>query len=629
MDRNTIIGLLLIVGILVGYGIISRPSQEELERMQHQRDSVAQVNRIEQERLAEELRKAETQKSLPTLDSTATDSTQQQQMREMFGTFSDVAVGKNRFITMENNLMKVTFSTKGGRPYSAELKNYKRFDRKPLVLFNGDSTIFGFNFFAQNYRIATNDLYFEPSAEQFSITADGDSTVLLMRLNTGDAQIEYRYTMRADDYMVGFDVRLVNMNRLIASNQTSIDFDWQTYSPRQEKGAENENTYTSLFYRYYRDDVEELSASQETDEKKIPTRLDWIAFKQQFFSWGLVAKESFSHAELKSQKIADQQRYIKKYEAVIGIEFNNRQPEQTIAMNLYFGPNHYKTLKKYGVGMEQLVPLGANIIRWINRFVIIQLFDWLGSFISNYGLIILLLTIIIKIGLLPLTFKSFMSSAKMRVLKPQIDEINQRIPKEKAMERQQAVMALYRKVGVSPMGGCLPMLLQFPILFAMFRLFPASIELRQQSFLWASDLSTYDSILDLPFTIPFYGDHISLFTILMTVTTVISMRMSSGQTDTSAMPGMKMMMYIMPVMFMFFLNNYSAGLTYYYFLANLITIVQNEIFKRSIDEKKILAKLQANSTKSTKKSRFQQRLEQLQKQQQSQARARSNTGKKR
>jgi len=256
------------------------------------------------------------------------------------------------------------------------------------------------------------------------------------------------------------------------------------------------------------------------------------------------------------------------------------------------------------------------------------MFNWLGGFVESYGIIILLMTIIIKVGLLPLTFKSFMSSASMRVLKPQIDEINQRIPKEKAMERQQATMALYKKVGVSPMGGCLPMLLQLPILFAMFRFFPTSIELRQQSFLWATDLSTYDSILDLPFTIPFYGDHVSLFTILMCVTTVFSMRMSSGQMDTSAMPGMKTMLYIMPVMLLFILNSFPAGLTYYYFVSNLITIIQNEVFKRSIDESKILAKLNANSAKPVKKSKFQQRLEQMQKQQQEMLQAKKSQSKK-
>ncbi len=631
MDRTTVIGLLLIVVILIGYMFWSRPSKEEMARMQRQRDSIAMVNRAEQERLTEEIRKTEEQTRMLASDTTLADSLRQRDLQDQFGAFSQAADGENRFITMENELMKVRIATKGGRPYSVELKNYKRYDQQPLILFDGDSTIFGFKFFAQNRSIATNNLYFTPQTDKTSIQVTGDSATLVMRLNAGENTfIEYRYTMKPDNYMMGFDVRLSNINQLLANNQTVIDFDWQAYSPRQEKGAQNENQYTTLFYKYYQNDVEELSPTKDNDQKRVATRLDWVVFKQQFFSWGLVAKQSFANAELQSHKLIDQNKYIKKYDALIGMEFKSNQADQTIPMSLYFGPNHYKTLKKYDVGMEGLVPLGKNIIRWINRFVIIPMFDWLGGFIGSYGLIILLMTIIIKAGLLPLTFKSFMSSAKMRVLKPQIDEINQRIPKEKAMERQQATMALYKKVGVSPMGGCLPMLLQMPILIAMFRFFPASIELRQQSFLWATDLSTYDSILDLPFNIPFYGDHISLFTLLMTVATVISMKMSSGQTDTSAMPGMKTMMYIMPVMFMFFLNNYSAGLTYYYFLANVITIIQNEIFKRSINEDKILAKLHANSAKPVKKSKFQQRLEQMQKQQQamSQAQAKAKGKKK-
>ncbi|MDR2040134.1 MAG: membrane protein insertase YidC [Bacteroidales bacterium] len=620
MDRNTIIGLVLIFGILFGYYMWSKPSKEEVERIQHKRDSIALVNLKEKERLAEEIRQAE-ERSLQTINTgEKNDSVKIQGLKDMFGAFAEAAEGETRFITMENDLMKVKFSNKGGRPYSVELKNYKRFDQTPLILFDGDSTIFGFNFFAQNRSIATNLLYFEPSTQQSTIQVTNDSSTLSMRLKAGDnVYIEYRYTMKPGDYMIGFDVQLVNMGQLIAANQTVIDFNWQVYSPRQEKGADNENNYTALFYKYYKDDVEEMGPTKDVEEKKVSTRLDWVVFKQQFFSWGLIARESFANAELKSQKMANQQKYIKKYDAIIGMEFNSRQQVQNIPMEMYFGPNHYKTLKKYDIGIERLVPLGKNIIRWINRFVIIPIFDWLGGFINSYGLIILLMTIIIKIGILPMTFKSYMSSAKMRVLKPQIDEINERIPKDKAMERQQAVMALYKKAGVSPMGGCLPMLLQMPILIAMFRFFPASIELRQESFLWATDLSTYDSILDLPFTIPFYGDHISLFTILMTVATVISMRMSSGQTDTSAMPGMKTMMYIMPVMFMFILNNFSAGLTYYYFLANVITIIQNEIFKRAINEDKILKKIHANSAKPVKKSKFQQRLEQMQKQQQAQA----------
>ena len=626
MDKNTVTGLLLIFAILIGYSLLSRPSKEEIARQQRQRDSIVQVNRAEQARLTEEMRKAE--EPFSSID--ADDSLRQRELQNQFGAFSEAVEGENRFITMENEVMKVRISTKGGRPYTVDLKDYKRYDGTPLILFDGDSTIFGFKFYAQNRNIATNNLYFEPQTEKSHIQVTGDSATLIMRLNAGEnAYIEYRYTMKPHDYMMGFDVNMTNINQLLPGNQTIIDFDWQVFSPRQGKGIQNENQYTSLFYKFHQSDVEELNATKDNDRKQVGTRLDWVVFKQQFFSWGLLARQSFANAELQSTKLADQSRYIKKYDALIGMEYKSNQVSQIIPMSLYFGPNHYKTLKHYDEDLERLIPLGRSIIRWINIFVIIPMFNWLHGFIGNYGLIILLMTIIIKVGLLPLTFKSFMSSAKMRVLKPQIDEINQKIPKEKAMERQQATMALYKKVGVSPMGGCLPMLLQMPILIAMFRFFPASIELRQQSFLWATDLSTYDSILDLPFTIPFYGDHVSLFTLLMTVTTIFSMKMSSGQQmDNSAMPGMKTMMYMMPVMFLFFLNSFSAGLTYYYFLANVITIAQNEIFKRSINESKILAQLHANSAKPKKKSRFQERLEKMQREQQAMMRAKNTQGKK-
>ena len=635
MDKNTITGLLLIFAILIGYSLWSRPSKEQIEQMQRQRDSIARVNQAaERTRLAEEIRRTEEQAQQSVLDVTAADSLRQRGLQDKFGAFSQAVEGENRFIIMENDLMKVLISAKGGRPFSVELKSYKRYDQSPLILFDGDSTIFGFRFFAQNRSIATNNLYFEPQTESSHIQVTGDSAILVMRLNVGEnAFIEYRYTMLPHDYMMGFDVTLSNINQFLPTNQTIIDFDWQTYSPRQEKGVKNETQYTQIFYKYYQDAVDQLSQTKENDQKQVSTKLDWVVFKQQFFSWGLIAGQSFANADLQSNKLTDQTRHIKKYNALIGMEFKSAQAQQNIPMSLYFGPNHYKMLKHYDAGLEQLVFLGRNIIRWINRFVIIPIFDWLGGFIGSYGLIILLMTIIIKVSLLPLTFKSFMSTARMRVLKPQIDEINKRIPKEKAMERQQATMALYKKVGVSPMGGCLPMLLQMPILFAMFRFFPGSIELRQQSFLWATDLSTYDAILEwnaqIPLISTFYGNHVSLFTLLMTVSTIFSMKMSSGQTDTSAMPGMKTMMYIMPVMFMFFLNNFSSGLTYYYFLANMFTIAQNEIFKRSIDESKILAKLHANSAKSVKKSKFQERLEKMQKQQQAMQQAQKAKAKKR
>ena len=629
MDRSTVTGLLLIMAILIGYSIWSRPSKEEMAQKQRQRDSIALVYQAEQARLAEETRKADENSQNTVWDATTPDSLRQSEIKDKFGVFAQSVEGENRFIVMENEKMKVRISTKGGRPYSVELKDFKRYDDSPLILFDGDSTIFGFKFFAQNRSITTNELYFEPQSEKTYIQVATDSATLVMRLNAGnDAYIDYIYTMKHNDYMMSFDVKMYNINKLLASNQNIIDFDWQMYSPRQEKGVQNENQYTSIFYKFHQDAVEQLTATKETDKAQVATRLDWVVFKQQFFSFGLISKQSFSNAELQFSKHVDPSKFTKKFDAVIGMKFESQQDMQIIPMNLYFGPNHFNTLKKYGGELERLVFLGRSIIRAINRFVLIPIFKWLGGFISSYGIIILLMTIIIKISLLPLTFKSYMSSARMRVLKPQIDEINQRIPKDKPMERQQATMALYKKVGVSPMGGCLPQILQFPILFAMFRFFPTSIELRHQSFLWATDLSTYDSIFDLPFIIPFYGDHISLFTLLMAATTILSMRMSSGQMDNSAMPGMKTMLYIMPVMLLVFLNSFSAGLTYYYFLSNVITLVQNEIFKRSIDEKKILAKLHAHSAKPVKKSRFQQTLENMQKKQQAMTQAQKTQAKK-
>jgi YidC/Oxa1 family membrane protein insertase len=320
------------------------------------------------------------------------------------------------------------------------------------------------------------------------------------------------------------------------------------------------------------------------------------------------------------ERFNDPGRYVRRYSSSIDMPYN-RTSDQLIGMQLYFGPNNFTALKDYGdLGLEGVVTVGGSMIRWINAFVVIPIFNWLSKYFVNFGIIILFLTLIIKVALFPLTYRSFKSQAVMRLLKPQVDEINERYPKkEDAMKKQQATMDLYKKAGANPMGGCLPMLLQFPILYAMFRFFPTSIELRQQGFLWAHDLSTYDSILDLPFSIPMYGDHVSLFTLLMTVTTMLSMRWNNQATaGSSQMPGMKTMMYIMPVMFMFILNNFSAGLTYYYFLANVITLGQNLLFKRFIDEEKIMKKINARKNKPVKKSRFAQRLEAIQKQQQQQ-----------
>ena len=532
---------------------------------------------------------------------------------EKFGLFANSYRDSNEYVTLENELLKIKISAIGGRPYSVELKKYTRYDDKPVVLFKGDSTRMGFSFFSNNKLIQTNDLYFKPMANSQRVMVKNHSDSLSLRLYAGEnSYIEYVYIMSPNDYMVRFKVNFVNMGEIIANNYSSLDFNWKINVLRQEKGVQNENTYTNIQYRYF-DDNEDESMNGTSDhpvDKEVKNKVKWVAFKQQFFSSILIADNSFSNASLHSVKMLDTANYLKEYNATLGVNYENR-PFYSVPMRFYFGPNHFPTLQKYNLGLEKVIFLGRSIFRWINQFCIIPLFSWLNIYFLNFGLIIFLMTLIIRIVLFPLTFKSYESQAKMRVLKPEIDEINKKFPKEKAMERQQAQMALYKKAGVNPLGGCIPMLLQFPILIAMFRFFPTSIELRHQHFLWATDLSTYDSILTFPFSIPFYGNHISLFTILMTVTTIISMRLNQQTSSMdNQLPGMKTMMYIMPVFFMFILNNFSSGLTYYYLLVNLITIGQNEVFKRMIDEEKLLNRIRLNKAKTVKKSKFQERLEQ-------------------
>jgi YidC/Oxa1 family membrane protein insertase len=529
-----------------------------------------------------------------------------------YGAFASSATGENGFITLENNKIELKISLKGGRVYSARMKDYKTFDSKPLILFSGDSTVFGFNFFtSDNKAVQTNNLYFKPVSEQKSYVVSSQPQSVVLRLLAGeDKYIEYRYTLAPDKYMVDFNVTFKSMEDIIASNQNSITLDWKMYVPQQEKGRQNEETYSTVTYKYYQDDVIYLKRSQSKELEKVDvtTKLSWVAFQDQFFSSVIVSKDYFLNGSLSSTRTLASPKYTRYYTSELGVPYNPASAN-SIAMKLYYGPNSFTILKKEGLELDKLVFLGKNIIGWINRFAIIPIFNWLNRFISNYGLIILILTIIIKVVLFPLTFKSYQSQAKMQVLKPMVEELGKKFPKkEDAMKKQQATMELYKRAGVNPMGGCLPMLLQMPILFAMFRFFPVSIELRQAHFLWATDLSTYDSILKLPFMIPMYGNHVSLFTLLMTASTLLTMKMT-GSSPGSDQPGMKLMMYMMPIMFMLILNNFSAGLTYYYFLANMLTYAQNMISKRFIDSNAVLATLEANKKKPLKKSKWQQRLE--------------------
>lgn len=531
------------------------------------------------------------------------------------GIFSSSSSGEKEFFTMENDLMVMTVTAKGGKPYSVRLKKYDTHDSRPVVLFDGDSTVFGYKFFtADNKPIKTDDLYFKPVNYAGPVVATGSPVTLTMRLEAPNgASIDYVYTMQPDDYMIDFETKFNSMGSVIPANTSSLALDWKMYIPQQEKGRQNEDMYTGLKYKVYQEAVEDLGGARQRQKKDIVTenlmRTDWIAFKDQFFSSVIIADDFFLNAMIASSTADPTSRYLRYFESEIGVPYVHGE-SSSIKMKMYYGPNSFTLLKKYDMQLEELVFLGRNIIRWINQYVIIPIFNVLDNFIVSYGLIILILTLLIKVVLFPLTHKSFLSQAKMRVMKPMVDELAKKFPKqEDAMKKQQATMELYKKAGVSPMGGCLPMMLQMPILFAMFRFFPTSIELRQQSFLWAKDLSTYDSIFDLPFTIPMYGDHVSLFTLLMTVSTVISTKITNPAGGQEQMPGMKTMMYMMPVMFMLILNNFSAGLTYYYFLANVITIIQTQVSRRFVNESEILKKIEENKKKPVKKSKWQQRLE--------------------
>jgi len=643
MDRNTITGLILIFAVFVGFSIYNNSRMNkaymavievadslyaagDLENARaeyinalrfkpNQPEAVEKVNEINRELgFTQATRSTDT---IPAAD--AGSGTPLSQIPGVavadsgrYGAFGASATGTNEFITLENNRIELKIATRGGRVYSARVKEYVTHDSLPLILFSGDSTIFGFNFYtADNKAIQTNDLYFTPVGDRNHINVTDTPGSVTLRLHAGsDKYIEYKYTLEPDRFMVDFDVTFKSLEDIIAPNLSSIVLDWRMYLPQQEKGRQNEEYYTTIKYKFFQDDVESirLRQSKEVETADLPTKLSWVAFQDQFFSSVLISKDHFLNGTVVSTKTPTLEKYIRYYTAELGVPFNPGS-DNIVGMKLYYGPNHINTLKKEGLELDKLIFLGRNIIGWINRLMIIPVFNLLEKYIGSYGLIILILTILIKIFLFPLTFKSYQSTAKMQVLKPLVEEINKKYPKqEDAMKKQQATMDLYKRAGINPMGGCLPMLLQMPILFAMFRFFPVSIELRQEAFLWATDLSTYDSILDLPFKIPLYGDHVSLFTLLMTASTLLTMKMTSS-TSGQDQPGMKMMMYVMPIMFMFILNNFSAGLTYYYFLANILTYFQNMISKRFIDEKKVLATLEENKKKPMKKSKWQQRLE--------------------
>jgi YidC/Oxa1 family membrane protein insertase len=612
MDRNSIIGLFLIGLLVLGYSIYTQPSAEQLAAEKHRKDSLEQVER---QRLASsQATAATTPAAAPTaaVDSALgdPDSLKAVRLQEQWGAFASAATGAEQLVTLENDKIRLTLSSLGGKVKRVELKDYKTWDGRTVELMSADSSRFDITFPAQNRIINTGQL-------NFQVQPDATKDKASLRLNAGDGKyLEYRYHLEPGSYLVGFDIRLAGLHDLLPANTTYLNLDWKDQLNRQEQSVENERTASTLYYRFTGDEVDYISETKD-DKQSLKTKVQWIAFKQHFFSSVLIADgTSFDSPVVETRTDKNQDRYVKNMTASLSLPLENK-PEQDIRLRFYFGPNHYQTLKHIDdLHLEKLIPLGWGIFGWVNRYLVIPTFNYLNGFNLNFGIIILILTILVRIILLPLTYGSFKSQAKIRVLQPEMLEINEKF-RDDPMKKQQETMNLYRRAGVNPLGGCIPGLLQLPILIAMFRFFPASIELRQESFLWAHDLSTYDSILDLGFKIPFYGDHVSLFTLLMTISTIIYTRMNMQMTAATN-PSMKWMMYLMPIFFLGFFNNYSAGLSYYYFLSNIFGFAQQYLFKAFIDEDAIHAKIQENKKKPVKKSGFQARLEAMAKEAQRQ-----------
>jgi len=605
VDKKSYIGIVLIFAVLFAFNWINKPNEEQKQRWQAYNDSVARVEAMK----ADSIKLAQQQQQEASVDDTIASA----ERDAKYGLFASAASGKSEMIVVENQKIKLVFSSKGAKVYSVEIKNYKDQQGNDVKLYDGEDNVFGFNFIHNNRNFYTNDMYFAPS----SVTMDADSTQHLnFTINAGEGSLTYCYSLKNDSYELDFDIESRGLGEAVSVNGAAIELDWKVDMKAQEKGHKSEGMYSGLYYRYNEGDVEELGATGSQNEE-VNMSLDWVAFKDQYFSSILVAKNNFAGARLSSVAQAETDSIIKHVEASLGVKYNFYQDSKA-SFQFLFVPNYYYTLESYeGLDLTELLPLGWGIFGWVNEYFIIPVFKYLEMVFSSYGLIILLLTIIIKTVLMPLMYSSYKSQAKMRVLKPQIDEINAKIPDTDPMKRQQETMKLYQKAGVSPMGGCLPMVIQMPILFAAFRFFPAAIELRGQSFLWAEDLATYDSILDLPFSIPFYGNHVSLFCLLMTVMTIISTKINMSSQSTSAMPGMGIMTYGMPIMFLFILNDYPAGLTYYYSLSTLITILSTTFIKAFlIDDKAILAQLEANKKKPMKKSKWAQKMDELMKEQQ-------------
>ncbi len=629
-DKNTYVGLFAIGLILFGWMYWSSPSEKEIARQKAVNDSIAAVHQKQEKAKAIAATPAKTVIEDTSKHTVATNDTANHpndslasihKFQTENGIFYPALKGTDNTYVLENDLLKATLGSKGGKIESVELKYFKTSAGGPLMLFTPDSNRFGLILSAYSKVFSTDSLYFTQVGGSYT---NGKDSVCTMQLNTSDPKkyIQFVYTLKPGTYLLQCNVKIIGLQDVLPSNAQDIAIDWSMHTPSQEASIQNQQRASTVYYKFHEDEVDHLSPLKD-EKKTLASDITWVSFKQQFFSSILIANTKFGTPQVEAEN-SKNPKQVKNYAAEVYIPYG-RSNDENFGMQFYFGPNNYKLLKKISSGndldLHGQISLGWGIFGWVNKFLVIPVFDFLSGFNMNYGLVILILTLVIKALLFPIAFKTYVSSAKMRVLKPEIDEIGKKFPKtEDAMKKQQATMGLYKKAGVNPMAGCLPMLMQLPILYALISFFPASIELRQQHFLWAHDLSTYDSIYNFGFNIPFYGDHISLFALLMTLSQYLYLSanqqlMGTGGTDQMAKT-MKWMMYLTPVMILGFLNSYSAGLSYYYFLANLITFGQTFLARRFINETELHRKMQENKAKPIKVSKFQKKLDDMMKQQQ-------------
>ena len=613
LDLNSIIGFVLIFGILIWMMYQNQPSKEQLaaEKAKKEQAAIVTPNKVAQANL-----------TLNKIDTSSSNVAQIEILKKSLGNFAysaTLASAKNTVTTLENEYILLKISNKGGYIVEAVLKNFEKFKKgsgQLVELIKDNNSELNIQLVTNdNHTLNTKDLFFEPK-----LTKAGENQILTMRLKAGaNEYLEYQYELKPNDYMVGFNLRSQGLNKVLNTSKP-LDLEWDLKTYRNEKSASYENRYTLLNYEYGDEKFNNVSDGENKEETL--DKVKYIAYKQHFFSSILMTETPFEKAVLKSNKLViDENKdtiFVKQFNSKMPLAFSNG--EVNYKMSWYFGPSDYKTLNNYDKNIEKIIPLGWGIFGWINKFIFIPLFGFLSSFIA-YGIAIIIFTIIIKIAMSPITYKSFLSQAKMKVLRPEINELNEKFQKEPA-KKQQETMKLYNKAGVNPMAGCIPALIQLPFMYASFQFFPSAFELRQKGFLWADDLSSFDEIMKLPFHIPLYGSHISLFPILAAIAIFFYMKMTSGDQQMAAptqegMPDMaklmKIMIYVSPLMMLIFFNTYGAGLSLYNFISNLITIGIMLVIKNYIvDNDKIHAQIQENKLKEPKKlGKFQRKMQEI------------------